>query len=459
MGIEHKEPTPATAKQLYGTAFICAHPDCQQPLYRLATDGTTRVLNSTICHIAARSEGGPRWDPDMSEEVNASVENLLLLCLLHSPEVDSLAMRDKFPPELLRQWKAEQLRITEQVQRAWQLTDIEAEDVLRASSQISIVAQTVQLGGSGGQGHGAGGGGGGAIGPGAVGGPGGAGGRLIVGERIAGTPEEERSLRMFKAILERSEKMNYGAGAGGAGSVGPGAVGEAGGAGGDTWVDEIWIPTGTHEVLPGRRGEDTIVNLFDEDGFILDQYVVRQADVIYNPYPPTRGRDLTADDLDAGFGVRTTVLAETFMVRRGMVDLLHALWTTYAFEKSPFRALWTLVLDFDTGRLGVDDLVELQVLVRNPGGQCRLFERFDVRGSEATEKSSTYRILKLNFTGAEAGTWTMEITSKRVVLTTIRVRVDCPPPIESEDGGGTVILATEREVPEDRDGSGSNVER
>lgn len=88
MGTVHADRTNATAKLLYGMAFMCAYPNCKQPLYQLSEDGLTQTLNSRICHIASKSEGGPRWDPDMSEAENRSAGNLLLLCSLHAWEID-----------------------------------------------------------------------------------------------------------------------------------------------------------------------------------------------------------------------------------------------------------------------------------------------------------------------------------------------------------------------------------
>lgn len=78
--IEHRVPTPGTVRQLYGTAFACAKPGCRAGLYTVNADTGQHVLNSHVAHIHARSEGGPRWDPAMSEADNRDVSNLVLLC-------------------------------------------------------------------------------------------------------------------------------------------------------------------------------------------------------------------------------------------------------------------------------------------------------------------------------------------------------------------------------------------
>ncbi|MFI7245235.1 hypothetical protein [Streptomyces qinglanensis] len=126
-------------KKLYGTAFRCGKPDCQRPLFRLDNETGDRTLNSRVAHIHARREGGPRWNPGMSDEANRSGENLLLLCIEHSYEIDDNAAR--FPPEMLREWKAGQLAEHDQIQRSWHLNNDEVAEASALSfdcHQLSI---------------------------------------------------------------------------------------------------------------------------------------------------------------------------------------------------------------------------------------------------------------------------------------------------------------------------------
>ncbi len=129
--IEHRPPTAATIRQLYGTAFRCAEPSCTKPLYRLNNDTGEWILNSRVAHIHARSEGGPRWDPDMSEEANRSADNLLPLCEEHAFEVD--ATPEHFTADLLRGWKKAQLAEALEVGKSWPLSDAEAAEVVTES--------------------------------------------------------------------------------------------------------------------------------------------------------------------------------------------------------------------------------------------------------------------------------------------------------------------------------------
>ncbi|MFD5858767.1 hypothetical protein [Streptomyces chartreusis] len=105
--VRHAPPTDSTFKELYATALTCGIPDCREPLYRENPVTGERVLNSQVAHIHARSEGGPRWDPAMSEEDNRSFDNLIPLCVRHAFEID--ATPDHYPAVLLRAWKTKQI--------------------------------------------------------------------------------------------------------------------------------------------------------------------------------------------------------------------------------------------------------------------------------------------------------------------------------------------------------------
>ncbi len=118
-------------KALYARALRCGRPDCQRPLYKQDNETGDLVLNSRVAHIHARRPGGPRWI-EMTAEENRGPGNLLLLCIEHSYEVDDLS--DRYPANLLREWKRAQLDEYERVQRNWTLSDADAGRVLEASS-------------------------------------------------------------------------------------------------------------------------------------------------------------------------------------------------------------------------------------------------------------------------------------------------------------------------------------
>jgi hypothetical protein len=160
---EHRLPTNATVKLLYGITSRCAFPGCDEPLFKQVEALSVRALNSTVAHIHARRSNGPRWNPAMTEEQNRDQANLLLLCKFHSGVIDEFP--DEYPAGLLREWKAA-AEDGNGVQPP--ITDDEAEKIVRLSidQDITIKAETITLGGSLG-------GGGAAIGFGAFGGQGG----------------------------------------------------------------------------------------------------------------------------------------------------------------------------------------------------------------------------------------------------------------------------------------------
>jgi hypothetical protein len=218
MPINHPDPTKATVRELYGTALRCAFPDCVAPLYRVDATGSTRTLNSRVAHICARSEGGPRWDAEMTPGQNRAAENLVLLCVGHSYEIDDKRLETSYPAATIHEWKRAQIAEYDRAVAAaaagevigWSLTDEEAAEVIEASERntnIALQAHNIQIGGSGGY-LGGGGGGGGVVGTGSlIGGPGGDGGGQIP-----------------RIILEGESGKYPGAGGGGAGALLPGTV-------------------------------------------------------------------------------------------------------------------------------------------------------------------------------------------------------------------------------------------
>lgn len=61
----------------------CAFPGCQTPII----DSSGTVLGE-ICHIKAKSTGGPRFDYDIKADELHGEENLILLCAVHHKIID-----------------------------------------------------------------------------------------------------------------------------------------------------------------------------------------------------------------------------------------------------------------------------------------------------------------------------------------------------------------------------------
>ncbi|MDE8670898.1 hypothetical protein PY310_20210 [Pseudarthrobacter sp. H3Y2-7] len=146
--IQHPSPTPTTAKELYGAAVSCGFPDCYEPPYKFVNGAP--ALNSQIAHIHARSEGGPRWLATMSPEENQAKENLLILCHFHHGVIDDPANEPDYLADVLRQWKAAQIKLATAAPpyaRPMQISDAQAGEVLSASEQrdSALIDRTLPL--------------------------------------------------------------------------------------------------------------------------------------------------------------------------------------------------------------------------------------------------------------------------------------------------------------------------
>jgi hypothetical protein len=80
-----KEPTLAILKRLFAKSHNqCAFPKCELPI---AEDSGT--ITGIVCHIKARSKGGPRFDAKQSDEERHLFANLVLMCARHSKIIDT----------------------------------------------------------------------------------------------------------------------------------------------------------------------------------------------------------------------------------------------------------------------------------------------------------------------------------------------------------------------------------
>ena len=80
---------------------VCAFPGCFAPLY----DTTHGVWVGEICHIRAKSPGGPRYDSTQTDEERDGFHNLILLCSTHHKLIDDPSHLSKFTVEVLTQYK------------------------------------------------------------------------------------------------------------------------------------------------------------------------------------------------------------------------------------------------------------------------------------------------------------------------------------------------------------------
>jgi len=365
MPIEHPEPTESTAKLLYGNAWRCGYENCRHPLYLVDDQSGERTLNSRICHIHARRQNGPRWNPNQSPHDNRSEKNLILMCLEHASKIDAAVLVDAHPAELLREWKAKQLAEFDQLQQSWTLSHEMAQEVIKASSagEISFTDSTIHLGGEGGRSPGAGGGGGGAIGKNARGGRGGDGGGHRNEEGMYTLPPAEQEQPIDTQLPAGNADPQPGAGGGGGGAIGDGARGGDGGAGGEhvsalidlvamraAGLDHLEVVVGKGGAVPALPGqhapkaEDSIVRFVAKDGAILKEIRANggtggksgSADL------PVDVSELTLEDIQGGFRITTILPANALQFHSGLSFVLGGGWVRFGMQSIPCSTVWSI---------------------------------------------------------------------------------------------------------------------
>lgn len=287
-----------------------------------------------------------------------------------------------------------------------QFLDIEAES-----------SPAIHLGGQGGAAPAAGGGGGGAIGPDATGGSGGPGGDI----NLHGTPGEAP-----------------GAGGGGAGAVGEGAVGGEGGAGGEyvsvtLGPDDIGPDSGVHhfEIQVGKGGvggpgEDSIINLCDEDGHVLRSIVAKGGRAGAPPYVPPPSRSPTEEDLKAGLKV-TGILAAEFIrfSKDGLITIVAGGWDFWEANSNPFRFQLPLLVEIETGTIEPRNILDLKLVVRSPDGFQVHEQRQAVTVHDSLVRRSRFGVL-LEFSGSRSGLWRVQILAGRQEIGEFPIEIRAP---------------------------------
>jgi hypothetical protein len=389
MTLQHPYPTASTAKYLYAHAFRCAFEGCTNELYRKDEQTGERTLNSRVCHINARSEGGPRWDGNQSAKENRGHKNLVLMCIEHSNAIDDKSTGSSYPAELLRKRKASQLKENEQLKRNWVIDTRMAKEVIAASFSnvgVAINESTVAMGGEGGKAPGAGGGGGGAVGEGARGGDGGGGGGV---NRVILDLD-----KLENAGIERAEVK---VGAGGNGSTLP----------------------GQH----GKRGDETVINFMTQDGTVVQS--VRADSGIGGrsaaSYLPSGVAEILRKDVADGFSITALMPVNAAEIRENLLYMLGGGWEYFTVPLTPFDAIWTIVV---TARWQIEyeEPKGIFLSLVDPLGNETSCVALHIP-IEATSAKIGSWICPIGATFDSEGGWTLRLHSGNILLSEYSVRV------------------------------------
>lgn len=84
----------------------CSNPDCGRNTAGPSDDGSGESTQlGKAAHITAAAEGGPRYDPTLTQEQRHSPGNGIWLCAECADRVDKGENEHQYPVELLRHWK------------------------------------------------------------------------------------------------------------------------------------------------------------------------------------------------------------------------------------------------------------------------------------------------------------------------------------------------------------------
>lgn len=385
MPIEHPQPTQSTVKELYANAISCGFSGCSEPLFVVEKGRDKRSLNSRIAHICARREGGPRWDPSMSASDNRSAPNLLLLCVPHASSIDLLENVDRYQVELLREWKAAQLTNYDAARGGWALSDAEADEVLQASVNmpVTLQAETINLGGTGGSAVGASGGGGGAIGSGAIGGAGGPVGHIDLDGTDAPAP---------------------GAGGGGGGAMSAGAI-----------VPEASGGSGVRE---GRGFSTGVDGQAGGESFVATD----RGEVLLRAPGGHGGLAGTGVRLSSDRFSVSTLMLVNYAEAPGLVSVIGGAWQNCSLLNVPTRIVFPVLIVFEAGGVPSGEYTA-GVEVRGPDQSVRCRISFPITIEEDGDVCRFPRACALEADVDVFGRWTVAVVTSERELARIEVMI------------------------------------
>jgi hypothetical protein len=284
-------------------------------------------------------------------------------------------------------------------------TILDSPDMAKVREQFLDIevdsSPAIHLGGQGGAALGSGGGGGGAIGPKATGGSGGTGGDI----NLHGTSGE-----------------GPGAGGGGAGAVGEGAIGGEGGGGGEyvsgtLGPDEIGLGSGFHhfEIQVGKGGvggpgEDSILNLCDENGHVLQSIVAKGGRAGAPPRVPPPSRSPTDKDI---------------RLKDGLWTVIDGGWDWLQIGTNPFRVPLPLLVEIETGTIEPGTILDLKLVGRSPDSFLVYEQRQAVTVQDSLVRRSRF-VVTLEFSGARSGLWRVQVLAGRQMIGEFPIEIRTP---------------------------------
>lgn len=127
----------ATRVAIWGRAGgRCSDPECRRTLTCRPDEAADPSLVGEVCHIKAKSPGGPRYDENYPDEFREAYDNLLLMCRIHHKIIDD-------HPEIYSIEKLRALKIDHETWVDSQLSGTE-KDARLASEKYSVLLAAVE---------------------------------------------------------------------------------------------------------------------------------------------------------------------------------------------------------------------------------------------------------------------------------------------------------------------------
>lgn len=197
--------------------------------------------------------------------------------------------------------------------------------------------------------------------------------------------------------------------------------------------DEIGPDTGFHHIEfqvgkggVGGLGEDTVVNLCDKDGHVLQSIVAKGGKVGAPPYVPPPSRLPTDEDIRAGLKVTGILAAEVIRGHRdGLWTVVEGGWDFWQPGTNPFQLPLPLLVEIETGTIEPGTVLDLKLVVRSPDGFQVHEQRQVVTASDGLIRRSRFAVV-LTFTGSKSGLWRVHVLAGRQVIGELPLEIRAP---------------------------------
>lgn len=100
-----RDDFPKHVRELLGrrAGYLCSNPECRKPTLGSNELPNKSTLIGEAAHISAASEGGPRYDPSLTQEERIDIGNGIWLCSNCAALIDKDKV--KYNVGILKQWK------------------------------------------------------------------------------------------------------------------------------------------------------------------------------------------------------------------------------------------------------------------------------------------------------------------------------------------------------------------